>query len=311
MDITGKRYLYFAISLLIIIPGIISLGVWGLHPSIDFTGGSYLELKFDSPKEPLMPGEIQGMMAKMGFESALVQTSTDGTTLFIRTTEMSNEEKNALEAKLGERYGKFVEEQFTSIGPSVGKEVTQRATYAVVAAAVAILLYITYAFRSVSNPFRYGTCAIIAMVHDILVTVGVFSILAHFFGWQMDALFLTALLTVIGFSVHDTIVVFDRIRENMRYMRGIPFEKVVNHSILQTLDRSINTQLTVLFTLTALSVFGGISTRHFVLTMLIGILSGTYSSIFNASPLLVVWENDEIGRFFRRLLGKGEEPAAA
>ncbi len=311
MNIIGKRYLYFAISLLVIIPGLISLGLWGLHPSIDFTGGSYLELKFESPKEPLMPGEIQSMMGKMGFESALVQTSTDGTTLFIRTREMSNEEKNALEAKLAEKYGKFIENQFTSIGPSVGKEVTQRATYAVIAAAIAILLYITYAFRSVSKPFRYGTCAIIAMIHDILVTVGVFSILAHFFGWQMDALFLTALLTVIGFSVHDTIVVFDRIRENMRFMRGIPFEKVVNHSILQTLDRSINTQLTVLFTLTALAVFGGISTRHFVLTMLIGILSGTYSSIFNASPLLVVWENDEIGRFFRRLMGKGEEPAAA
>ncbi len=311
MNLISKRYLYFAISLVIIIPGIISLGMWGLHPSIDFTGGSYLELKFESPKAPLMPGEIQGMMAKMGFDSALVQTSTDGTTLFIRTREMTNEEKNALEAKLAEKYGKFVENQFTSIGPSVGKEVTKRATYAVIAAAIAILLYITYAFRSVPSPFRYGTCAIIAMLHDVLVTIGVFSILSHFFGWQMDALFLTALLTVIGFSVHDTIVVFDRIRENMRYMRGVPFEKIVNHSILQTLDRSINTQLTVLFTLTALAVFGGISTRRFVLTMLIGILSGTYSSIFNASPLLVVWENDEIGHFFRKLLGKGEEPAAA
>ena len=311
MNIVGKRYLYFTLSLLVIIPGLISLGLWGLHPSIDFTGGSYLELKFDSPKETIMPGDVQGMMAKMGFESALVQTSTDGSTLFIRTGEMSNPEKNALEAKLGKKYGKFTEEQFTSVGPAVGREVTQRGTYAVIAAAVAILLYITYAFRSVPNPFRYGTCAIIAMIHDILVTVGLFSLFTHFFGWQMDALFLTALLTVIGFSVHDTIVVFDRIRENMRYMRGIPFDRVVNHSILQTLDRSINTQLTVLFTLTALSIFGGITTRHFVLTMLIGILSGTYSSIFNASQLLVVWENDEIGRFFRRLLGKGEEPATA
>jgi len=312
MDITGKRYLYFAISLLIIIPGIISLGVWGLHPSIDFTGGSYLELKFDSPKEPLMPGEIQGMMAKMGFESALVQTSTDGTTLFIRTTEMSNEEKNALEAKLGERYGKFVEEQFTSIGPSVGKEVTQRATYAVVAAAVAILLYITYAFRSVSNPFRYGTCAIIAMVHDILVTVGVFSILAHFFGWQMDALFLTALLTVIGFSVHDTIVVFDRIRENSRRYRRLPYEKLVNHSIVQTLDRSINTQLTVMLTLFTLALFGGVTTRHFVIILLIGIFSGTYSSIFNASPILIVWENREWRCWIKgKLKCSGEEASAS
>ncbi len=312
MNIVKNRYWYFAFSLLIIIPGVISLILWGLNPSIDFTGGSYLELQFDNPKTQIMAGEVQKILMKQGFESSLVQTSSDGKLLFIRTTEMSTAEKDRLEAALKDKYGDFKELQFSSVGPSVGKEVTTRAMYAVIAAAIAILLYITYAFRSVPRPFRYGTAAIIAMIHDILVTVGLVSIFCHVFGWQVDALFLTALLTVIGFSVHDTIVVFDRIRENMRRIgRMMPFERVVNHSIIQTLDRSINTQLTVLFTLTALALFGGISTRHFVITMLIGILSGTYSSIFNASQILVVWENDEIGRFFRRLFGKGEEEAAS
>jgi len=157
-------------------------------------------------------------------------------------------------------------------------------------AAVAILLYISFAFRHVTNPVRYGACAIIAMVHDIFVVVGLASILGVLRGWEVDALFLTALLTVIGYSVHDSIVVFDRVRENSRRYAGLPIEDVVNHSVIQTLDRSINTQLTVIFTLVALLLFGGITIRNFVLTLLVGIVSGTYSSIFNASPLLVEWE---------------------
>jgi preprotein translocase subunit SecF len=170
----------------------------------------------------------------------------------------------------------------------------------VAVAAVAILLYITYAFRGVEHSFRYGTAAIIAMLHDILVVVGVEALLGHFFGWQTDALFLTALLTVIGFSVHDTIVVFDRVRENSRVLKKLDYETMVNHSIVQTLDRSINTQLTVLITLFSLILFGGESIQHFVIILVVGILSGTYSSIFNAAPILVVWENREWRTWFRR-----------
>ncbi len=166
-------------------------------------------------------------------------------------------------------------------------------------AALAILLYIWYAFRGVPHAWRYGTAAIVAMLHDVFVVLGVAAILGHFLGWEVDALFLTALLTVIGFSVHDTIVVFDRIRENQSIYRRVPYEKVVNHSIVQTLDRSINTQLTVLFTLLALALFGGLTIRHFVVTLLVGVLSGTYSSIFNASPILVVWENGEWKNWFK------------
>ena len=187
-----------------------------------------------------------------------------------------------------------------SVGPSVGQEVATRAAAAVALAAIGIMGYITYAFRGVAHAFRYGVAAIIALLHDVLVVVGIEAIFGHFLGWEVDALFLTALLTVIGFSVHDTIVVFDRIRENSRLYKRLPYETLVNHSIVQTLARSINTQLTVMITLFSLALFGGITIRHFVLILLIGVLSGTYSSIFNAAPILVVWENKEWRNWFRR-----------
>jgi preprotein translocase subunit SecF len=196
---------------------------------------------------------------------------------------------------------------FTSVSPSIGAEVTRAAGVAILMAAIAILLYIWYAFRGVEHSFRYGTAAIIAMFHDVFVVLGVEAMLGYFLHWEADALFLTALLTVIGFSVHDTIVVFDRIRENANIYRRVEYEKMVNHSIVQTLDRSINTQLTVMFTLFALALFGGDTIRHFVIILLVGIFSGTYSSIFNASPILVVWHNREWRDWFR----PKEKPATA
>jgi len=204
-------------------------------------------------------------------------------------------------AEMEKQFGSSIEVQrFDSVGPAIGKEVTARASDAVGLAALGILAYITYAFRGVPHAFRFGASAIIAMLHDVAVVIGVEAILGHFFHWEVDALFLTALLTVIGFSVHDTIVVFDRIRENSQIYRRLPFETVVNHSIIQTLDRSINTQLTVMFTLFSLALFGGVTIRHFVIILLVGVFSGTYSSIFNASPILVVWENQEWRHWFRR-----------
>jgi preprotein translocase subunit SecF len=197
--------------------------------------------------------------------------------------------------------------RFESVGPSVGREVASRAAGAVGLAAIAIMLYITYAFRGVPHAFRYGVSAIVAMLHDVGVVVGIEAIFGHFLGWEVDALFLTALLTVIGFSVHDSIVVFDRIRENSSVYRRLQYETLVNHSIVQTLDRSINTQLTVMFTLLALALFGGVTIRHFVIILLIGVFSGTYSSIFNAAPLLVVWENREWQNWFKK--SEAEAPA--
>ena len=187
-----------------------------------------------------------------------------------------------------------------TVSPIIGAEVAQHAGEAVGLAAIGILIYITIAFRKAEHPVRYGIAAIIAMLHDVLVVLGTAAILGHFLGWEVDALFLTALLTVVAFSVHDTIVVFDRIRENLVVHRRLDYETVVNHSIVQTLDRSINTQLTVMLTLLALALFGGLTVRHFVVTLLIGVFSGTYSSIFNAAPILVVWQNRDWQNLFRR-----------
>jgi preprotein translocase subunit SecF len=198
-------------------------------------------------------------------------------------------------------------EQVQSVGATVSQESTRSAVIAVLGACAAILIYLTLAFRKAPHPIRYGVCAIVAMLHDVLVVLGLASILGVLIGLEVDALFLTALLTVISFSVHDTIVVFDRIRENLLSRRsGETFEDIVNHSIVQTLPRSINTQLTSMFTLTALLLFGGASIRNFVAVLLIGLISGTFSSIFNAAQLLVVWENREWSRWFGR-----SEPATA
>jgi preprotein translocase subunit SecF len=317
IDFVGRRYVYFAISLLIIVPGLIAIGVhWVQYGSpftlaIDFTGGTNWELANIS-RVPTTD-EVRVIFAKYGIRDAVPQPEMlEGTQgVLIRSSEVRPEVKPLIAAELKTLLGDYTEARFESAGPAIGTEVSQRAAQAVGLAALAILLFLTLAFRKAPHPFRYGVAAIIAMFHDILVVLGLAAIFALLFGWQVDALFLTALLTVIGFSVHDTIVVFDRIRENLTRLRGMPFDNVVNHSIMQTLDRSINTQLVVLFTLTALALFGGVTIRQFVLTMLIGILSGTYSSIFNAAQILVVWEHGEVGNFFRRLFRRPEKVPAS
>ncbi len=304
-DIVGKRYWFFGLSALVIVPGMLALALWGLPLAIDFTGGSLLELRFSAADRPA-PAEAAAVYADLGIPDALVQTVED-TDLVIRSQEIDAEQKDAVIAALQQQVGGPVTELgFERVGATVGGEVAQRAAGAVGLAALGILLYITYAFRGLKHAFRYGVAAIVAMLHDVAVLFGVQAILSHFLGWEVDSLFLTALLTVIGFSVHDTIVVFDRIRENQTVYRRVEYERLVNHSIVQTLDRSINTQLTVMLTLLALLIFGGVTTRHFVSILLIGVFSGTYSSIFNAAPILVVWENREWKSWF----GRGRRAAA-
>ena len=308
LDIVGKRYWYFLISAIIIIPGLISLVMPpGLKVGVDFTGGTLWELQF---QRAVQPAQIKEAFAALDYDAA-VQTAGDNGVL-IRTKEIraDSPEKARVADALRAQFGDFVENRYESVGPTVGGEVRDRAVLAVGLASLGILLYISYAFRRIPNSLRYGVCAIVALLHDALLVLGVFSILGRAFGVEVDSMFVTALLTVIGFSVHDTIVVFDRIRENMLRHAGERFEVVVNHSILQTIGRSLMTTLTVLFTLLALFLFGGITTRTFALTLLIGIASGTYSSIFNASPLLVIWENGEIGKLLRRA-GRGSASASA
>ena len=304
LDIIGRRYLYFLISAIIIIPGVISLILFGLRPGIDFTGGSILEVQLGTAPDV---SKIQQILTANGFGDSIVQTVNDPGTpnaVTMRTKPMSNTPDNNQKAKVEDaltaQFGSVKDLQFTSIGPVIGQELTHKAIYAVLGASLLILLYIWYAFRNVPTPFRFGVCALAALLHDVLVVMGIFSILGKAFQIEIDSLFVTAMLTVIGFSVHDTIVVFDRIRENLGRRTGEPFETVVNNSVVQTLARSLNTSITVLLTLLALYLFGGVSISIFVLALLIGIFSGTYSSIFNASCLLVVWQNNEIGKFFQR-----------
>jgi len=291
IDIVGKRYWFFALSLVVIIPGLVALAAWGLPLAIDYTGGSLLEVTFPASARP-EPSEVVRLYEGLGITNAVVQTVGENG-IMVRTREMTLDEKAGILSEMEARFGgPVVEERFDLVGATIGAEVAERSGLAVGLAALGILLYITYAFRGVPHASRFGAAAIIAMLHDVAVVFGVEAILGHFLGWEADSLFLTALLTVIGFSVHDTIVVFDRIRENQSLYRRLEFETVVN--------RSINTQLTVMMTLLALLLYGGLTTQHFVTTLLVGVFSGTYSSIFNAAPILVVWENKEWRRWFRR-----------
>lgn len=317
--IVRHRYWWFLVSLVIIIPGLVSLGLYGLQPSIDFSGGALWDVYFpDKQANDLNTEKISQIFAAQGFEGAVVQLSEvtiagkKMPSALIRTKSLDantgEAQQRNIRSAMQAEFGTAMQfEQVQSVGATVSQESTRSAVIAVLGACVAILIYLTVAFRKAPHPIRYGVCALVAMLHDVLVVLGVASILGELFGLEVDALFLTALLTVISFSVHDTIVVFDRIRENLLTRRsGEAFEDIVNHSIVQTLPRSVNTQLTSMFTLTALLLFGGTSIRNFVAILLIGLISGTFSSIFNASQLLVVWENREWTRWFGR-----REPTAA
>lgn len=296
MNIIKNRNWFFALSLLVIIPGIIALSVWHLKLGIDFEGGTLWEIKFtNATKVPqsINPNDVKNLFTQNGVEVGSIAKTSDKSVL--TRIKVSDENKiKDLRTKLSDKFGTTQDVSLQTVGPVISKELTQKAFYAVLISILAIVTYITWSFRKVPKPassLSFGICTIIALVHDVIVVVGIFAILGHFLGVEVDSLFITALLTVIGFSVHDTIVVFDRIRENLRKYGSENFEEVVNNSLLQTLGRSLTTSLTVVFVLLALFLFGGESIKTFVLALLVGIISGTYSSIFNASPLLVVWQN--------------------
>lgn len=290
MDIIGKRKWWYLISLIVIIPGTISLFMNGLKLGIDFKGGSLIELEGRADET-----KVRQLASDQKFRDVTITTAGQDNTLVRYRDEAESKEAETnhqeFKSKLAEMGLKEV--RFDTVGPSVSRDITRNAILSILVASLAIVLYIAYAFRNTPPPVSYwsfGVAAIGALLHDALLVIGIFSILGKLFGVEIDALFVTAVLTTIGFSVHDTIVVFDRIRENLRRRRG-DFEAVVNNSILETLTRSINTSVTVLLTLLALYLFGGESIKLFVLALLLGVASGTYSSIFNASPLLVSWNN--------------------
>ena len=297
MNIIGKKYYYFLISLIVLVPGVISLLLFGLNLSIDFTGGSRISVLF--PKEVT---KEQSSFIKSSLETRKIKVYSvekSSKLAIVRTSPMDQKNDVTFVGDLHSKYPNAKQEEFSTIGPTIGAETTVNAVKAVLLASVLIVIYISLVFRKVPKPassIRFGISAIFALIHDVLVVVGVFSLLGHFLKVEVDSLFVTAVLTVIGFSVHDTIVVFDRIRENLGKNTSASFSQVVNDSILQTIGRSLNTSLTVLLVLFALLLFGGESIKWFVVALIVGVASGTYSSIFNASPILVVWHEWSLKR---------------
>jgi preprotein translocase subunit SecF len=358
-DIVGKRKWFFLISALLILPGLVLTflglftgGAVGLRFSIDFTGGTQWEIRFEDPA--VAPAQVREVLAAQGFGEATARAASDGYIL-IRTRPIGFVEPveptptppaeaeptptpapeaeptptpappgqaepappgevtrtgeigtlaAALEAELGP-----IESQrsLTTIGPIISAELTQQAFLLVFIGSIGILLWMTFRFRD----FRFGMTALAALIHDALVVVGSFAILGTLFGLEIDGLFVTAMLTILGFSVHDTIVVYDRIRENRHRLAGESIASIVNHSIFQTLSRSINTSLVILFTLTGLLLFGGEAIRPFVLALFIGVISGTYSSVFNAAPLLTAWEEWDLARRERQSASRPSRHAHA
>jgi len=291
MNVMKYKFVYLGFSLVLLVPGIFSLIFWGLRLSIEFTGGSVFQFEFGSKPDTVQLSEI---LKQNGVEVENVSVENQNTAV-IRAKPVDASKNDDIKKAVSDKFAGAKELSFETVGPAVGQETAQNAFIALAWVSLGILLYIAFAFRNVPKPysgFRFGVSAIIAMLHDAFVVLGVFSILGHFLKIEIDALFITAVLTVIGFSVHDTIVVFDRIRENLgKLPRVWSFEDIVNYSVVETLNRSLATSMTVLMTLLALFLLGGESIKSFVLAMLIGIVSGTYSSIFTASPILVIWED--------------------
>jgi len=319
-DIVGKRNWFFALSAVLIVPGAITLSMYHLRPGIEFTSGTTVQASF----EQVVPGDKVRDAVDAVSPDSEVQLVEKGKTAFITTKLLSeskdfNAKLDAIRVSLNDKFQLATKDQnglpafdsVTSVGPTISKELTTKAFWAVVFASALIVLYLTFRFAigGLLTGLKYGTCAVIALIHDALFILGGFAIMGHWFKWETDSLFVTAVLTIIGFSVHDTIVVFDRIRENLRHrQRGESFEQLANRSILQTLSRSINTSFTVVMTLAMLVAFGGPLLRHFYLTLMVGIIIGTYSSIFNATPLVIVWDKLAEGSKTPRRKAVDEKP---
>jgi preprotein translocase subunit SecF len=315
-DLVSKRHWFLLITAIMVIPGLISLMLpGGVRPGIDFTSGSIMTFRFDRDVDQ---GELREAYAAMGHDQAVIQRSSDGTYI-VRTAPLQEEvrseggvvqtesERKRIEDELSRRFGSITVLSFDQVSPIVAAEIVRNSMLAIAAACVGILLYLWWAFRRIEDAWRYGVCSVLALLHVALVVLGAFSILGRVFGIELDALFITAILTVIGYSVNDTIVVFDRIRENAIRRQGEDYEDVVNHSLMETMVRSMATGVAVMLTMFTLWLFGGASLRNFMLALLLGVIVGSWSSHFYATMLLVVWEKGEFGRLFGR--GRAAQPA--
>lgn len=277
------KWLFFLISAIVLVPGIISLVLFGLKPAIDFTGGSLLEIRTE---KELDTKEVEQLIKEKEFEVLSIQTSGENQIL-IRLQPIEKEQAEEIKAALSEKYEEEpTEVRFETVGPTLGRELIRKTIWAIILVSGAIMGYVAWRFKDL----KFGVCAILAMFHDTLILLGTFSLLGYFFGVEVDTLFVTAILTILSFSVHDTIVVYDRIRESQKLLPQASFEDLVNKAVTETLSRSVNNSMTIIFMLLALLLLGGTTIKWFVAALLIGTIAGTYSSTFTAAPLLVVWD---------------------
>ena len=287
IDIVGKRKWFFLISICLLVPGIISMLVFGFKLGIDFSSGTVMTLRFSQPVDQ---ATLRQQISQLGYSDATIQKTSDGDFL-VRTRDINSDEKIVLIDGLKKGLNMDVTvRDFATVSPLVANEVARNAAIAVLVASIFMILYIAFAFRHMPNPFRWGFSAVIALLHDVLIVMGVFSILGWLIGYQVDSMFIVAMLTIVGFAINNTCVVYDRIRENVRKGISKDFAATVNSSILETIARCINTSLTVILTCLALYLFGGVTIQQFIMALLVGVLVGIYDSIFVAGPLLVLWE---------------------
>jgi preprotein translocase subunit SecF len=287
IDIVGKRKWFFLISICLLVPGIISMLAFGFKLGIDFSSGTVMTLRFSQPVDQ---AALRQQMSQLGYADATIQKTSEGDFL-VRTKDINSDEKIVLIDGLKKGLNMDVTvRDFATVSPLVANEVARNAAIAVLVASIFMILYIAFAFRHMPNPFRWGFSAVIALLHDVLIVMGVFSILGWLIGYQVDSMFIVAMLTIVGFAINNTCVVYDRIRENVRKGINRDFATTVNSSILETIARCINTSLTVILTCLALYLFGGVTIQQFIMALLVGVLVGIYDSIFVAGPLLVLWE---------------------
>jgi len=291
MKIINNRKIFYGISIALIVLSFAAMFIWGLKPGIDFTGGTLIEVEYTGTR----PNQdtVASLVSEIDSGASIRATGSNG--YIVRMKEIDQEGKvTVMKALSIGGTATTTEKNFASIGPVLGSEAVRKSLVSIFLVMLGIVLYVTFAFRKVSEPvksWKYGLIAIVALLHDVIIPTGVFAVLGHFLGYEVDSLFVTALLVILGFSVHDTIVVFDRVRENLRHHLGKkPFNEIVGESISQTFTRSVNTSMTTLIALVVLYIFGGSATEHFSLALIIGIAAGTYSSIFIGSPLLVTIE---------------------
>ena len=292
MQIIANRKIFYILSGILVSASLLSLLTLGLHFGIDFTGGSLLEVEYGGVRPD--SEVIRRNLESFNLGSVIIQ-QTGSLGLILRFRDVDEKTHQEIMASLKKTAPVLSEKRFDAIGPTIGQELKRKSIYAIVVVLVLIVLYISWAFRKVSKPvssWKYGVVAVVALFHDVLIPTGLFAVLGKFAGAEVDTLFVTALLTILGFSVHDTIVVFDRVRENLRNARGqgVDFSAIVEQSVKETIVRSINTSFTVILSLLAVFLLGGESVRYFTLTLIVGVIIGTYSSIFIASPLLVTWQ---------------------